>query len=95
MAWESENESGSQFDIGRTGLDRVGLTEKVMLEQGFELGEGVSHIQRCNVLGKRNSQYKGQRVGVCKACLRAKNKEACVAWSGEATAFPTPGCTGS
>lgn len=42
VAWESE--SGSQFEIGRTGLDRVGLTEKVMLEQGFELGEGVSHI---------------------------------------------------
>lgn len=74
---------GHSSIIGRTGLDRVGLTEKVMLEQGFELGERVSHIQRRNVLGKRNSHYKGQRVGVR---LRAKNKEACVAWSGEATA---------
>lgn len=37
-------------------------------------------------IGEGNSQYKGQRAGGCQACLRAKSKEASVAWREEVTA---------
>lgn len=71
-----------QLHVVETETDRLGLIEKVMLEQSFEVCERVNHadIRRQNVPGNGHSQYKGQRPGVCPARVReASVKEARVA----------------
>lgn len=55
---------------------KVGLTKKVMFEQKFEEGEGVSpaDIWRKNIPSRGERPGKGLGVGTCLPCLKKSKK---------------------